>query len=291
MYRMALRATAAVGVLTTERVPASADWILNDFLSDVMPGIESVSVLMGSPAPTQKVIVQVWDGEGRVVGYVKYAEKPAARQRLEHEHRVLAELPRDVGPQVLKYGSLGTGTAMLITPLPGQLLPPSLPPDPNLSHLCRRLITGRPVPVDDHPWLQGCLKSDECTVAWIDELRGRTWPVAVQHGDLVWNLQRAHDGTLRAFDWEYATLEGFPGQDLANYLLQVAMEMNKWSPEKSHPLVLDYFMENAWDEVTRPEALSILRLAAFDVYRKFEQDGYAPDSPEQSWRRTFWSFM
>jgi hypothetical protein len=83
-------------------------------------------ILVGTAGPAQKLIIQLWDENG-VAGYVKYAEKPAARKRLEGERHVLAALPDSLGPAVIKYGKIADGTGLLLSPIVGRPLAPKLP--------------------------------------------------------------------------------------------------------------------------------------------------------------------
>ncbi len=289
LYRLGLRATAAAGIIHQHRTAHAAAWPLGTFVQDVLPGADSISVLLGSPSPTQKTTVQVWNAEGQVIGYVKYAEKPAAQERLRYEHQVLTQLPEGAGPRPLKFGAWGDGEALVTSALPGQPFTPTLPPGKALPAYCLTLHIGNPLPVDVHPWVRWCKAHGGDLVApWFDALAHRPWPVAVHHGDLVWNLAQDAKGTLRAFDWEYGVPEGFPGQDLAKYLLQVAMEMLNWPVEKGHTLAVDYMHQHSGLDLTRDEALAMVRLAAFDLYRKFEADGFTPDRWEQQWRKAAW---
>lgn len=289
LYRLALRASAAAGLITRTHTPAAAAWPLGRFVADVLPGAASVSVLLGSPSPTQKTTVQVWDEAGHVIGYLKYAEKPVARTRLQHEHEVLHQLPPGVGPRALKFGPWGAGEALVLSALPGRPFTPTLPPGPALPAYCLKLHVGPDLPLDAHPWVQHCRAQGGTLVApWLDALAHRHWPVAVHHGDLVWNLSQDAEGRLRAFDWEYGVRQGFPGQDLAKYLLQVAMEMLNWPVAKGHALAVDYLHRHAGLALTPAEALALVRLAAHDLYQKFEADGFTPDRWEQQWRRAAW---
>jgi hypothetical protein len=55
----------------------------------------------------------------------------------------------------------------------------------------------------------------------------------IVHGDFApWNL-REHGGTLRAFDWEYAVLDGLPWMDELHHRLRVGLLIWKWSGRRA----------------------------------------------------------
>src|SRR5215210_1117465 len=104
LRRLALRigATAELGRVRQVR---STDWPLGEFTQDALPQAVSAVVLVGTPSRVQKITVQLRDENGRVLGYLKYAENEAARKRLRQERGVLSGIPKGVGPELLKYGS------------------------------------------------------------------------------------------------------------------------------------------------------------------------------------------
>lgn len=278
-----LRLAAATGARARKRTPAN-EWMLGSFLADVWPEAQSATVLLGSPSPTQKTTVEITGADGRPLGFVKIAEHEPAKERLRQERDVLAQLPEGAGPKLIKYGLLARSEALVTSALPGRPLPPDLPPAHTLIGYVRSLERSESYPVEAHPWIRTLPAGRGPVAKSIEALSGREWAVTVQHGDLVWNTFDAA-GRLSACDWEYGTLDGFPGQDLANYVLQVGMERNGWSPERVRPIGVRFLQSAGYSE---REAHALLDLAAFDVYLKFEADGYTPDRPEQQWRAFFW---
>jgi len=287
-YRLGLRIRAATGLGETRRVQSSS-WPLGKFASDVLPQIDSVVALVGAPGPVQKITVRL-HGKGGVLGYLKYSEKEAARVRLRQERHVLSNLPGEVGPELIKFGSLGNGEALLTTALPGRPLPATLPPAGGLTDLLNSLSVAPPVPLEAHPWAQhvrdhGGTRLDQ----WLETLSDKNWPIVVQHGDFVpWNLLRRSNGTLAAIDWEYGTLSGFPYVDLAYYVLQTSALIYRQPPLKAAQYAAAYLTRQPQLGLSRVEAQALTRLAAYDVHQKLREDGWPDDDGMQAWRRTVW---
>jgi hypothetical protein len=286
VYRLSLRIKAAMGLGEVRQV-RSDNWPLGEFVQDIFPLTASVVVLVGTPGPAQKITAQLREENGRVLGYLKYAEKVEARKRLRQERKMLSNLPDGAGPILLRYGTLGDGDGLLTTPLVGKALPATLPPEAGLSEFSSSLVVSPPVPVSVHPWFrhareQGMPELD----AWLEPLAGKEWPVTIQHGDFApWNTLRRPDGTLGAIDWEYGALEGFPYLDLAYYVLQTAALIYHWSPPKAAQYAAEYLAGQQRFALSRAEGRALTSLAAYDAYRKFQEDGHATDIAHlQRWR-------
>lgn len=289
LYRLALRLKAAAGATKTRTVPSS-DWPLGEFVRDALPRTTFVVVLRGTPGPAQEITAQLRDERGRVSGYLKYAEKVAARKRLHREQLMLRDIPKGIGPEPIKLGPLGEGEALLKSPVPGRLLAATLTPPRTMIGLLESLVVAPPMPLEAHPWVRhmrdrGMPELDD----WFETLAGRNWPVAIQHGDFVpWNLLVGPDGTLRAIDWEYGTLEGFPYLDLAHYVLQTAALIYRRPPAEAVRYAVRYLCQQPELALSGAEARSLIRLAAYDASRKSLEDGQLPDAGLQPWRRAVW---
>ena len=288
LYRLAMRGKAALGLGEVWQNEAGT-WALYDFLEGVLPEVDAAVVLFGTPGPAQKITVQLW-AHARVVGYLKYGEKPPARARLAQEHEVLAALPRGVGPTLLKYGGFADGEAMVTLPVVGEGLPAKLPPPEALRGLLEALIGSESYALEDHPWVRTLPRQHRARVIpWLRHLSSRPWPVALHHGDFApWNLLRHADGSLRAIDWEYGSTKGLPFLDLAYYLLQVAALITRWSPQRARSYAVDYLTQTPWPGLSRAEGEAITRLAAYHAYCQGEADGSSAQAFLQSWRRTLW---
>jgi hypothetical protein len=290
IYRLLLRAIATAG-LAGVRTARSDRWRLGEFIQETLPQAVSASVLVGTPGPAQKITAQLRDEMGRIVGYLKYAEKGAARERLHKEHLMLSNIPEGLGPEALKYGVLGDGSALLTTPILGSQLPATLPPAEGVVGFSMTFAVSPPVPVEAHPWVcetrggEGGRHLDAC----FEALAGRRWPVVAQHGDFApWNLLRTSEGAIRAFDWEYGTLKGFPYLDLIFYFLQTSALMYRWSPARAIAYTIKFLTEEPWLGLSGTQVRALTRLAAFDAYHKALDDGHTPDTGLQPWRREIW---
>lgn len=289
LYRFLLRIRATTGLVAV-RTAQPSGWPLGEFCQEALPHISSAVVLVGTSGPAQKITVQLRDGKGRILGYLKYAEKEAARKRLRQEHQMLFNIPGARGPEPLKYGPLANGEALLTTSMSGRKLPANLPPASDLTGFLMSLAVLPPVPVEDHPWVLRIRERNKFEFdSWFETLAGKNWPVVVQHGDFApWNLLRRPDGTIGAIDWEYGALESFPYLDLAYYVLQTSALIYRRAPSKAADHAAAYLSLQPQLALSRVEARSLTYLAAYDAYEKSLEDGHAPGDSLQTWRRAVW---
>lgn len=288
LYRFMLRLGAAAKMAETRTVHSNG-WPLWEFARDALPGLTTVVALVGTPSPIQEITVQLWDERGRVAGYLKYAEKEAARRRLRHEWFMLHNLPDRIGPKPIKFGLLGRGEALLQSALPGKKLPVSLPPARDLIDFLDSLVVLPPMPLAEHPWVRSMRDHGPLDLeASFEPLAGRSWPVVVQHGDFVpWNLLRTPDGRLGTIDWEHGTPEGFPHLDLAHYILQVLALIYRWPPSRAVRYATEQMARQSSLALNGAEAQAVTRLAAYDAYWKYLEEGH-PETGLQAWRRAIW---
>jgi hypothetical protein len=291
LHRLLLRIGAVTGVAEVRTIASSA-WPLREFTEDLLPQLESVAILVGASSAVQKVTVQLRDEKGRVLGYLKYAEQGVARSRLRHEHHVICSLPKGIGPEALKYGTLGNGEALLMSPIFGRKLPTTPRPPKSVVDFLMSLVTSPPVAVEAHPWVLGTLERESKDAALQDcfeVLAGKYWPIMVQHGDFApWNLLQKPGDQVGAFDWEYGTLQGFPYLDLAYYILQSAALINRWAPAKAAHYAVRYLTREPRLALSTAEAHALTRLAAYDAYHTFLHYGRVEDTDLQVWRRAIW---
>lgn len=261
-------------------------YLLGALVRDAGGGLTPSAVLVGTPGPAQKLTVQLVDGKGRVAAYLKYGESPAAVRRLEREHAVLRRLPRDAGPAVLAFGHVGRGVGLLLTALSGRPLAARIWPPSGAVAYIKGLVTGaEEVPAADHPWLRRLASCEPIAARWCEALDFRRWQVVPEHGDFApWNV--LHDGRqVHALDWEYGSLEGFPGADLAHYVLQAAALLGRWPPEAARACAVRFLRDVPWLRLGEREAEALVRLTALAAYRRALEDGHAPSEPLQAWRR------
>lgn len=289
LYRLALRLQATAGATKTRTVHSS-DWPLGEFVQGRLPRTTFVVVLRGTLGPAQEITVQLRDEKGRVSGYLKYAEKAAARKRLRQEQLMLRNIPQGMGPEPMKFGPLGGGEALLKSPVPGKPLAATLSPPKAMISLLESLVVAPPVPLESHPWVRRMRdRAMPGPDDWFESLKGRNWPVTIQHGDFVpWNLIVKPDGSLQAIDWEYGTLEGFPYLDLVHYVLQTSALIYRRPPAEAVRYAIWYLSRHPDFALSDAEIRSLIRLSAYDAYRKSLDDGQSPDAGLQPWRRTVW---
>jgi hypothetical protein len=261
---------------------------LGEFAQEALPQVASLVAMVGSPSPVQKVTVRLLDEAGQTVGYLKYAEKARARERLRQEYVMLSALPEGVGPLPLKYAPMGNGEALLSTPVSGKPLPASLRPVDGVIKYLQALIVSSKVPLEDHPWVIALRERCDLDVdPWLETLAGRDWPVVIQHGDLTpWNMLRDAGGALGAVDWEYGAVESLPYLDLSHYVLQVSALIQGQDPPVAMERAAAYLTHERALELSNAEASAIVRLAAYDwLLKHVMEDGYRLDRPMQAWSR------
>jgi Phosphotransferase enzyme family len=288
-YRFSLRARAAAGFGETRQTHLDG-WPLGTFVGDVLPQAVSAVVMVGTAGPAQKITAQIRDSRGELLAYLKYADKVAARARVRQECRLLRHIPDGSGPELIKCGRWGDGEALLMSVLPGQGLPTTLPPTAPLVDFSMSLAVSPPVPLEAHPWVRRMRKTSEhAPEPWFEALSNRAWPIVVQHGDFApWNLLRKPGGALGAIDWEYGVLEGFPHLDLAYFVLQVSPLIYHQDPSEAAERTVRYLVGQPGLALKAEEARALTRLAAYDAYLKSREDGQPDVAGLQAWRRRIW---
>jgi hypothetical protein len=284
IYRLALRLKAALGIGSSYRT-AGDIWELAEFLQPVLPNVTAAVVLLGTPGPAQKITVQLWNGN-QVIGYLKFADKPAAKAGLEREHTVLKALPQGVAPRVISYGAFNAGMALVTAPVAGKALPARLASAKAANSYLNHLQQKAEYSIDYHPWVKR-MRTEHANVIdeWLAHLTDRKWRTVFQHGDFApWNIFCSNHGRLLAIDWEYGNLEGFPMLDQAYFLLQVAALISRWSPQR----VKAYAVRQLSKVMSHVQATSIVNLAAFEGYQQALADGHSSEQQLQQWRRAVW---
>jgi hypothetical protein len=287
LYRVFLRCKAALAFRAVTTTSAHI-WAVREFVGDLIPSLCSSAILVGTPGPAQKMIIQLWDENG-VVGYLKYAEKPAARKRLEGECHVLAALPDSLGPAVIKYGEIADGTGLLLSPIAGRPLAPKLPPKQSVIDFLQPRASSELASIENHPWTRMIRERYPSMDRCLDDLNGRKWRITIHHGDAApWNILRTSDDALRAIDWEYGAAKGFPYLDLAHYVLQVSLLIHRCSPEEARKRAVHFVCRNSSPALGAIEGEAVVRLAAFHAYMQLQEDGHPGDAVFQTWRRWVW---
>ncbi len=288
-YRLVLRSKVALGCGEVRRAEADR-WILPDFIDGSLPPVGSIVIQPRPSGPAQKFTIELRDQVGTVIGYIKFATEALAQRRLTHEYAMLMQVPEGRGPTPLKFGNIGKGLALLVTPLRGPRPTARLPPSPEVLEFAESLEVGSPLPLASHPYVRGLRDLVGARLDGIlDDLTNRTWPVVFRHGDLApWNLRRDQaSNRLSAFDWEFGTREGFPYIDLAHFILQVALLVYAWPPVKTAIYATQWLQKQPLG-LGEGEARGVVRLATLEAYLRGKDDDFPDDDPTQAWRLRIW---
>ncbi len=288
IHRLFVRVRAATGYVSSWSNQIS-QWVVEEFVHDRLPNLDSCVVLVGAPGPTQKLIVELWDRD-KIIGYIKYAEAPRARALLEREFCLLTRLPQEFGPAVKKYGPMGDGLALLTSPIQGQRLTSTLPISDQVLELLQTFETPDLRNLAIHPMLQFYqTPSHQCTHSWLDILSSREWPVTFHHGDFTpWNIICGENGKLVAIDWEYGHEEGFPLLDSIHYIFQIARLIYFWSPEKTKSYTMKILTQSKKYLLSSAEAEALIKLTAYQDFLVGSEDGHSSTTPPQVWRKKLW---
>ncbi len=286
-YKLVLRIMATAGCTRTRLAPGK--WLLEDLIDESFPGCASLSVLVGTPGPAQKITVELRDPYQRVMAYLKCAERLPALRRLRRERDVLTAIPAGMGPAVLGYLSLGTMEVLITEPIQGKAPGSTLPVPMPALHLGERMVIPHPLyPLDQHPWVRQLGGAFVRPVErWMDALSSCSWPVAVQHGDFApWNIRCSLQGPGIAIDWEYGFAEGFPYLDVAYYVLQVGALIYRWSPGKAAGAAANVLIRSLG--LSEPQAKALVGLASYVSYQEALKDEHTDQNFLQMWRRAVW---
>lgn len=288
IYRSMLRVKSAIG-LGKIKLREASDWPLMEFVEDKITDLKTVVVLVGTPGLFQKITVQLWDSKDQIVGYLKYGETVGSQQKIKTEFKILSKLPSGLGPTPLKYGQLGNGKALLITPVFGKTLDAKLPPPVSLYHVLGQMNHLESYFIGEHPWISELRKNDMTNIdQWLNSLSGKKWPLTIQHGDVApWNILQSPKG-LKLIDWEYGELAGFPYIDLTHYILQVAGLVLRLKPYEAFEHTKSVLLNGPFS-VNVQQAGDLIRLAALSAYLKEPQDEKSKINRHQLWRREIWS--
>ena len=263
---------------------------LTPFLESAgMDNLQPRAVLFGTKGPAQKMIIELHDTRGRTAAYLKYGESQAAIRRLSNERDLLGSLPEGLAPVPVFFSAIENGVGLLLSAVPGSPMPPRLALSGRLIRLMSTVPVSGKFSVDDHPWIAQLLsKRGDQAARWIKPLRKRKWGAVVQHGDLApWNILIDKTGSLRIIDWEYGTLEGFPGIDLAFYVLQQAVLIYNLIPQRARERAVQQLARVEWLGLSHEEAEAIVRLTALDTCIRVEEENRG-DSMLRKWWREVW---
>jgi hypothetical protein len=210
-------------------------------LAEVLGRPVATGVLLGTPRVNRKPVLQVFDGEGTTVAFVKVAHddptRALVRREAENLRRVAALGLRTVeAPRVLHHGSFGGATELLVLSVLSssqERRQPGPAPLPAMAELARAAGVSDGAPLRSTPFwaalrVAGGRIGDPDLAALAasvlaradDRFGGLDLPMGGWHGDWApWNMGW-HAGRVQLWDWErYAT--GVPvGFDAVHYRAQ-----------------------------------------------------------------------
>lgn len=286
LYRFYLRVKSMTG---TGRLTGDSShfWPIREFVEECFPKVVSQAILIGTPGPAQKLVVQLWDRQ-HIVGYLKYGEAPQAQEHIIREAEVLRALPSGIAPALLKSGQLGAGQALVLAPIPGRPVKAAFPLHDGILPLLCSFVSSSPVELRDHPWIQD-IEEHLPNKSWLSSLSHQNWPVVFHHGDFApWNIIERPDKSLAVIDWEYGTCHGFPLLDLSFYLLQVGRLIYRWPPIKAKNHAITVLFRQQLLRLTYNESEALICLCAYQHHRRIRRQGLCPDSDTEAWWGAVW---
>lgn len=287
LFRLLVRLRATLGMV--EKRVADGDWILETLSRVGYPDLTTGAVFVGTDGPTQKCIIQLVDLSHLPIAYLKFGKSPGAIQRIEREFSVLSQLPDSIGaPRALWCGTVAGGTALMISAELGTPLGAQLPPPREVVDFLKSMPVLSTARLESIGWFQRLVGREPQAAQILELLKARTWPVVPVHGDYApWNILRVPGSPrVKAIDWEYGALDGVMGVDLAFYVLQLSALVFRWSPATGRERAIGMLVSTF--QYLQAEADALVRLTALDAYLSAIEDGHAPDSMLQVWRRQVW---
>ena len=275
--------------------PTSA-WLLGDLLLPDMPTLSTAAVYVGHPGPTQKIVFQLMNNQGNILGYAKYADNPHTRSLLANEARLLKAIPENVGPRLIRFTPFLDGELIVQTLVPGRVRVPRSQQlyEGHMRFLERLVKPGAVYPASEHPFVRSLYAQSgerksmlERTVA---NLKDSEWPTAYMHGDLSpWNMRWWH-GDYSALDWEHGRLTGLGYVEAPHPLIQFAGLAQKADPRRAKRVISDLLRTRLLPDRYKNWAPEIASLSALNMliswYPPSRLEAYGPD-PYESWLTTF----
>jgi hypothetical protein len=190
--------------------------------------------LLGNPrAAGQRFVLLVFDLDGNPSFVVKAGALPAARKLIKAEHTILSSLPGDAlaAPQLMDVLESEHVSAIAMPHFRGNS--PGVNDFQSLSGILKswlrpqtRLIREISTWVD----LRTACGTDPIFRQLAVELESESICTSIWHGDLApWNIRVGRDGEWVVLDWERGNLEGIPGWDWFNFVIQPSVK----TPQRS----------------------------------------------------------
>ena len=265
-------------------VKTSGPCLLDDFLRGLDLDLKFVTAL--TSVNPSRVVLQLRDRTGTVIAYLKHATAAEDGRKLQNEYQVASALPQGLGPSILRTGEFRSGFAVLFSPIVGAPIRPTLPPsEPVIEYVGKLARPRREINVAQR-WFDLPTQKLKDSAAVLSR---RCWTEVIEHGDFApWNIIDVGSGRVVAVDWEYGKLCGFPGIDLAHYILQTKALVKRSTPSAALQMTCRTLVSLGEPRITSEEAAAIGRLAAFDSYRR-ESASANGNRALQNWLMELWS--
>jgi aminoglycoside phosphotransferase len=228
---------------------------LSSTINKYFPNHERVVLLSGAASdPKQKLVAKVLNKRGVCVGYLKFGEKPMARQRVEAEARILKVLPAGCGPTFQGLETCDEYSCFAMGAVEGMMLEAKLPASVDTCQLTvvkeyleQLKVSDELFQIDTHPAIvrlreqvaeirgqrseiRGQISefapdlrplTSDLLDTLLAPLRTKKWPVVIQHGDFTpWNV-------LRSAEWSGGVTEsGSRGVDAADSHTPILSDSN-----------------------------------------------------------------
>jgi hypothetical protein len=190
---------------------------LADLIHSWFPQANRAVLMAGAASdPKQKLVAKLVDQRGKMVGFVKFGEKPLARQRIETEAEILQALPQGCGPGFQGLKKAEEYACFAMSAVEGKMLPARLPASVDScqlmvvkEYLNQLRVADELFEIDAHPaivhlreHLSDAVKTKPDQLSNINEqldnllepLRRQCWPLVIQHGDFTpWNVLRVRE--------------------------------------------------------------------------------------------------
>ena len=298
VYQQVMRTWIVLGGGVTHRISQkpTGDWLLGDLLLPDMPTLSTAVVYVGNPYSNQKIIVQLMDDRGDILGYAKYADKPYTRSLIRNEARMLEAIPENVGPRLIRFTPFHHGDLTVQTAVPGRIrVPRSEQLYTGQMRFLERLVKrGEVYPTSEHPFLKSLYARAGQRQSMVErimvDLGDSEWPVAWMHGDLsAWNM-RWWRGDYRAHDWEDGKRTGLAYLEAPHALIQFAGLIRGTKPQRAKRRISNLLRTHLLPDRYRRWAPEIAGLCALNIlvswYYPSRSETYGPD-PYEGWLMAF----
>ena len=232
LLRWLLRMSLPLGTQRVSLTVSSEDPFAR-FLSSLAekpgPGLPPLGILAGNPSSTgQRFLLLVFDADQKPLVVVKAGLSDHAKALIEKEESFLAAVPANTPavPRLRAAFQSPRLRALALDFLAGDS--PRADQEDALPPLLESWINpNRTIAVSDTPdWarLEKACLGNNLFPAVAAQVRGRTIPSAIHHGDFApWNIKVSPAGAWTVLDWERGELTGIPGWDWFHYVIQSAI--------------------------------------------------------------------